>query len=326
MRDFVKVSPTVWQSKKFKPLPEDNKVFYFYCLSSPHATSAGYYKIHIGYMMADLEWEKDKILSSISALKKAGLIDYDFDESIIIIDNWFNFNPPTNPNHANKIFSDILSIGFNKFKHECLLRFSACLKAKGWTLNNENKEELRKALESLSEALPKHSPTRPDQTETRPDGDGDQTRLPVEKTTMEKKALAVDIFKMPDQTILNFDQLFERFWNLYPSIRSKGHKGKAKEELKTQFKKGKNYEIIGRGIAKYRKYCDSTGEKQPDMFRWLKSEGWDSDFSIPSTHAAKPRGGSGYSIEDVYDKAMADTTNRSEGREERLKALGIIRD
>jgi len=87
-------------------------------------------------------------------------------------------------------------------------------------------------------------------------------------------------FLMPDGTFLSFDQLFERYWSHYPNVRDKGHKGKAKDELLKKLKEGIEYEIIGRGIVKYRKYCDNTGEKQSDMFRWVRDSGWERDYTV----------------------------------------------
>lgn len=132
-------------------------------------------------------------------------------------------------------------------------------------------------------------------------------------------------FPMSDGTILNFDQLFERLWVLYPAIRDKGSKAKAKEQLKIKIEKGIDYEIIGRGVAKYRGYCDRTGEKQPDMFRWIRDGGYSRDYATTEPQH-NPRNSGGYSIEAVVEKAMADKTHDPEGRDARLAALGICYD
>lgn len=133
-------------------------------------------------------------------------------------------------------------------------------------------------------------------------------------------------FLMPDGTFFSFDQLFERFWSNYPAIRDKGHKGKAKDELLKTLKEGTNYEIIGRGITKYRKYCDSTGEKQPDMFRWVRDKGWERDYAVSAAAPAATGRGAGHSLEAAVNQALADKTRRPEGRAERLKNLGLDDD
>lgn len=133
-------------------------------------------------------------------------------------------------------------------------------------------------------------------------------------------------YLMPDGTFLSFDQLFERYWSNYPAIRDKGHKGKAKDELLKTLKEGTNYEIIGRGITKYRKYCDSTGEKQPDMFRWVRDKGWERDYAISAAAPTATGRSAGHSLENAVSQALADKTRRPEGRAERLKNLGLDDD
>lgn len=89
-------------------------------------------------------------------------------------------------------------------------------------------------------------------------------------------------FLMPNGSLLSFAELFERFWINYPSIRDKGHKGKARDQLLAKINNGVDYAHIGRGITKFKRYCEATGEKQPDMFRWLRDEGYERDYPIPT--------------------------------------------
>lgn len=145
-------------------------------------------------------------------------------------------------------------------------------------------------------------------------------------TRPEKLAALPSTFLMPDGTMLSFDGFFERLWTLYPAQRDKGHKGKARDQLKIKIEKGSDYETIGRGVARYRRYCDATGEKQPDMFRWIRDEGWKRDYTIPAGEAAQSRRPAGYSIQAAHAQAMADTTRRPEGREQRLADLGLLPD
>lgn len=128
---------------------------------------------------------------------------------------------------------------------------------------------------------------------------------------------------MPDGTFTDINGFFDRIWKLYPSIRDKGHKGKALVELKRKLNEGVSYETIGRGVAKYRRYCDATGEKQPDFFRWIRDAGYDRDYDLPAVAQANGGRGSGYSHETAYAKALADQTKRPERDSERLAALGL---
>lgn len=142
-----------------------------------------------------------------------------------------------------------------------------------------------------------------------------------------KRAVAVpEVFLMADGTFQNFDGLFERLWTTYPKIRDRGHKGQAKDELRKKIKEGENHETIERGVSKYRRYCDSTGEKQPDMFRWIRDKGWERDYDLPSAPQANAGRNTGYSLESALRFATTDQTRRPEGRAERLKNLGLDDD
>jgi len=127
------------------------------------------------------------------------------------------------------------------------------------------------------------------------------------------------IYRMPDGKIENDDSLFERFWKNYPNIRNKGHKGKAKDIFLKQLKENKNYEEIGRGITKYRRYCEETGEKNQDMFRWIRDECWKQEYK------ASTRSSTSNTITNSIDLARTDQHNiKSEiQRQEILRDLGI---
>ncbi len=130
-------------------------------------------------------------------------------------------------------------------------------------------------------------------------------------------------FKLPNGDFESFDGLFERFWKAYPNIRNKGHKSKAKEQFKNMLKKGESYERIGRGITKYRRYCENEGQKNSDMFRWIRDKGWENNYEIPTKTSAYGGRGVGYSLEATHNQALDDKTRQPAGRKDRLKNLGI---
>lgn len=149
------------------------------------------------------------------------------------------------------------------------------------------------------------------------------------QTTEPEKRSPKTIEYTIDNQVLTFEMFFEKFWNHYPKIRDKGHKGKARDALFLALqKRGKHEENwrsvagdIAAGVRRFRRYCDRTGEKNPDAFRWLRDGG----FNRPYDAAVQGRSG-GYSLEAVHDQALADITGRSEGREGRLKGLGLDED
>lgn len=90
--------------------------------------------------------------------------------------------------------------------------------------------------------------------------------------------------------VLNFDQLFERFWNMYPKVRDRGHKGKAKAQLKKLLLSGRDYVTIGKGITRYAAYCTETEENNSDMFRWLRDAHFERDYILPNKQKGKING------------------------------------
>ena len=83
MRDFAKISCSIWHSRKFRSLPNDDcRLVYLYLHTNPHVNSLGCYVLPFGYAIADLGWndmETDPIRyrDCIEALCDYGLIGFD---------------------------------------------------------------------------------------------------------------------------------------------------------------------------------------------------------------------------------------------------------
>lgn len=104
MRDFSKVSPSLWHSERFIGLASDDARYtYLYLLTSEHQTSAGCYRLPDAYAAADLRWPVERYEQARSELVKAGLIRFDAAASVLMITRWFRFNPPMNPKHHQGI-------------------------------------------------------------------------------------------------------------------------------------------------------------------------------------------------------------------------------
>lgn len=123
--------------------------------------------------------------------------------------------------------------------------------------------------------------------------------LPTDTSQVKRKNLPTDTsvtrgedfrkmeFPVYGGIILSFDQLFERFWNNYPKIRDRGHKGRAKNEFLALLVSGVPHFEIGKGITRFKEYCDATGEKNPDFSRWLKNKFFEREFIIPTQSKTK---------------------------------------
>jgi len=102
MRDFGKVASSIWRSKKFRGLRDNDeaRLLYLYFLTCQHGNSIGCFSFSIGYAMADLGWSEDKVDRAIKDLSIALLIDWNEDEEVLRIVNFMTKSPCTNEKHA----------------------------------------------------------------------------------------------------------------------------------------------------------------------------------------------------------------------------------
>lgn len=106
MRDFAKISCSIWHSRKFRSLPNDDcRLVYLYLHTNPHVNSLGCYVLPFGYAIADLGWndmDTDPIRyrDCIEALCDSGLIGFDPAESVVRIVDFLKHSPFSNEKHA----------------------------------------------------------------------------------------------------------------------------------------------------------------------------------------------------------------------------------
>lgn len=328
MREFSKIKCTIWASKKFGRLNELHKLFYLYLHTNTRVNSCGCYFSPIGYMMHDLSWKEAEIEAALQACVEVGLIRYSANEDTVLIENFFSVNAPQNPKHAIKLLSDIEAIPYPEFKRLCALELKRFVEGSGWKIEGNflyrigvvSTLDLDGDLDGDRDNLSVGSAEKwGDDTPT-----DDTDPPPEEGKPIQSELLAT--YAMPDGTFENADSLFERFWKNYPSTRDKGSKAKAKEHFLKLLRKGTSYEIIGRGITKYHRYCDTTGEKNADMFRWLRDEGFNRDYAVspgsPTSGAGSPRN----SLAASVNQALGDQTRRPDQYRESLKNLGLDDD
>lgn len=176
MRDFSKISPSVWKSKKFRALPDDSaRLVYLYLLTCPHGNSAGCFDLDPTYACTDLRISDKAYTKAIEAMCAVSLISYDHTENSIYLSNWATFNAPTNAKHAMGLISQLDRASSVRLKALALEDFKAVIHAKGF----DSMEPLRKAIDSLTIAYNKGIATRPDQTEIETKTEREtQVRLP----------------------------------------------------------------------------------------------------------------------------------------------------
>ena len=188
MRDFSKVSPTVWRSKKFRGLPSlEARHVYLYLLTCPHANSAGCFDIHPLYAAADIGITEEQFREAIDTLSKAGLIEWDAEENTVLIGNWVEFNGPQNQKHALGILSQLAQVSSDTLRAKAFqeLRAEICRK------KFDREASVRKALDTLFEPYRDGIATRQDRDKTETETRQDETRLETREENSRKPLRAV---------------------------------------------------------------------------------------------------------------------------------------
>lgn len=287
MRDFNKVNPSLWGSQKFSKLSQADKLLYFYFLTCPHSNSAGFFRCPIGYMTSDLKMEEETLRKGIERVCDTLLIGYDFNEETVLLYQWFRFNPPSNPNHAKKVFNDILGLSDCDLKFQCLQQFKECLTDKGWKIP----EELEIILKGYRKGIERVSPLE----ETRPD----QTRPEETETRPLKKDSSV--FSEEKKT---HESEFEEFWKSWIAYKTgKGSKADAKA-IYLKIRKEIYHDTIINGAKEYCAFCKATDCNTKNVFRWLKKQGWNDDYKMPER-------GSAANTEQCYSDSLLAATARA---------------
>lgn len=184
MREFSKVSPTVWRSKKFRSLRSmEARYVYLYLLTCPHANSAGCFDIHPLYACADMGMSDIQFQDCIKSLCEAGLIEWDEAENTVLITNWIEFNAPANPKHALGILAQLQQASSEA------LRLKAFQDLSGEIITKKFNREasVRNALETFCEPYRNGIATeteRETERETRPDQTRPETREEVSRTPL----------------------------------------------------------------------------------------------------------------------------------------------
>jgi hypothetical protein len=126
MRDFTKISPSVWRSQRFTELPTDDaRYLYLYLLTCEHQTNAGAYHLPHGYACDDLRWEKSRLSQALEKLVASGLVILDAATDEIAITRWFKHNAPMSESHLlgvertiERIHSSVVADAVLKELHE----------------------------------------------------------------------------------------------------------------------------------------------------------------------------------------------------------------
>ncbi|MFX0194856.1 MAG: hypothetical protein ACFFCW_01945 [Candidatus Hodarchaeota archaeon] len=115
MAEYGKIYRKLWRSRKFKELAvvPGAQLLYIYILSCPHGNSIGYFNIDKLYIQADFSWNKDEFERAFSEIILKKFVFYDEKTCILLINNWFEYNPIFSPKQLQKAFAELSEIPRN---------------------------------------------------------------------------------------------------------------------------------------------------------------------------------------------------------------------
>lgn len=184
MREFSKVSPSVWRSKKFRAIKDhEAQRVYLYLLTCPHGSSIGCFDIDPNYAAADLEINSEQFRTCIETLSNALLIEFDWDDNTVLLVNWESYNEPANINHAKGMIAQFKQASSEMLKAKCFKAFLPIFISKGC----DKDASFRKAWQPLFDQYRNGIAT---ETETRDQRPEMETRPRLEETETEMRETA----------------------------------------------------------------------------------------------------------------------------------------
>jgi len=288
MRGFSKINPSVWGSKRFESLTDDAKLFYLYCLTSPQSNSVGCYRNPVGYMMVDLNWNEARIKTCLKKVSDTLLIQYHEEESVVLIDRWFEYNPASNPKHALKLVQDVEAIPYPNFAAISARALKRCIEDRGWKIEDNLINRIDR-VSRLGDTKTKTETKTETETET-------YTPLPPSQGEED-----------------DFTDDFSDFWaGWIPHEMSKGSDKKTTQDRYTKARKtGVTHEEIINQRDRYLQECREINRKSLYAATWLNERNknkW--EFEVDDTRTTsnnQPRPSARPSIADAVAMAQRDS-------------------
>lgn len=195
---YIRIATKFWQDEKARRLSDDAKLLYLYVLTSPHSNMAGYYVLPKPYVAYDLKWLPERLDKAFNELLHQGVIKYCETSDVVLIPNFFKYNPIQNRNQAvgvakrvselpaNTLQKDFLA-AVKRFAQPFLELFAERLTEWFGNTETDTDTETDTESESATEAA----------AELKPDDDDDDVKHFVSEVT---KEFAVAFGYPPNQT------------------------------------------------------------------------------------------------------------------------------
>jgi len=110
VRQYGRIETAIWQNPKFRSLSDEAQRLYLYLIACPHGNLVGCFVLHDGYMMADLNWDQNRVRKHVSELVSKGMIERDETTFVTRILGWWGHNSIDNSKSALGAMRVLLSL------------------------------------------------------------------------------------------------------------------------------------------------------------------------------------------------------------------------
>jgi len=109
---YFRVGPRFWMDTH--GWSEDARLLALYILTCPHRRTEGIFRLPIPYILADLDWSKERFGKPFAELLAKGFIDYDEGPGIVLIRSALKWQAPENPNQVKAAVRAISELPANR--------------------------------------------------------------------------------------------------------------------------------------------------------------------------------------------------------------------
>jgi len=97
MREYGQIQCSFWGSPEIAGLDSNGKLLAAYLLTGPHSNGLGCFRVPLGYVMADLGWDKKTVSKGFEDLIDSGFCLRCNDTEWVIMPKYLKWNPIANP-------------------------------------------------------------------------------------------------------------------------------------------------------------------------------------------------------------------------------------
>ncbi|MDO5537996.1 MAG: hypothetical protein Q4F72_10765 [Desulfovibrionaceae bacterium] len=130
MAKFRKVSPRIWNDRKFRALSSEGKLVFLMVLTHPNTSSLGTLRAYPAGLAHELDWSAAKFRRAFAEICAAGMVRFAA-EGLVWMPNFLKYNAPESPNVVKSWVGAMADCPECALKSEVLRTLSRCIAMQG---------------------------------------------------------------------------------------------------------------------------------------------------------------------------------------------------